>query len=88
MTDSRQSLEGNDAFFTCQSGDVCVIILTDNVWKQCSGLWLLTAGCRYACVCDSVFLCMCVCLGECVCVRVCVCVCVCVRVCVRVCACV
>ena len=36
------SLVGNDELFTCQPGDVCVIILIDNVCKQCSGMWLLT----------------------------------------------
>ena len=29
-------------FLTCQSGDVCVIILIDNFLKQCSGVWLRT----------------------------------------------
>ena len=73
MTDSRLSLVRNDAFFTCQSGDVCVIILIVSVWKQCSDVWLLMcwkASCGYARVHDSVFLCAYVCVWVSVCVRV------------------
>ena len=72
MTDSCQSLVGNAAFFTCQSGDVCVSILIDSVWKQCSGMWLLIMHVfeGWPCVRESVFLCMCVSVSVSVCALV------------------